>query len=174
MRYFSVPALFLCVASAIAVHAEGYAPWPLILMGGGVDKQLSGPGPYRERETSVVLEGSVYRIRRPLSTWNVLTPGFYAGIEFGDLAARPYLGVSEWLLGIGRVPVLNFGASSCVMTEISRYKAYYADVGAEASVWMGTPVGTLKLSERFMLQDPPQTRLVYLIKLIAPMDPVRN
>jgi hypothetical protein len=180
---FRVPILSLGLAGALVwAHVAGAQDGPsgpLILIGGGVSKRITGHEPYREKETNVLLEASVYRMPnfpKPASPnlWKTPTPGIYGGIELGGYTVRPYLGVTEWVLGIGHIPLLNFGASSCVLLEASRYKPHYAHAGAEASAWMGTPLGTLKLSERFMLQEAPQTRLVYLIKLIPNGEPRRR
>lgn len=161
LNRFAILNLALLLGSA----AQSPANTPVILLGGGVIRDIPPINANKGMPFEVILEGSVYFLDSPPKALNYLQSGWYAGLEMGDLTVRPYMGLSSLLVGIGRLPILNLGVSSCIMLDVSEKKAYYTDVGAEASVWLGTLLGTFKLSGRSMFQDPWQTRLAYLFKI---------
>lgn len=111
------------------------------------------------------IEGSVYGFE-PKSIM-YLDYGGYMGLEINEYTVRPYLGFSELLLGMNvkMFPILYLGASSGAILDISRSKDYYLDAGAEMSFWAGAILGTLKITERVMVQEHYQTRIDYLFKI---------
>jgi hypothetical protein len=159
-------------ASAVALSANilisnvgASSKKAVVLIGGGGGSKIRQMEKYGTNKGDLKLEGSIYGLE-PKSIM-YLDYGGYLGLEVNKYTVRPYVGFSELLLGINakKVPVLYLGASSGAILDISGKKNYYSDVGVEASLWAGTILGTLKITERVMIQEYYQTRIDYLFKI---------